>query len=184
MHYTEFLLHLAHASILAFPVCYMNDTSLGVSHADGKRKEYHEDFPSNVYAVLFELTLRLRYLDFGWPGPPFWPAVVARFVRISAISASAVACAYPPEIGDDQVSAQAPRSPTGTKSLHTSASVPAAPSADMSSQGRLGGRCSSGGGTAGAGPLASSPSDSDRRLSSSQRRMTMLARWPISAISA
>jgi hypothetical protein len=105
------LLHLALASILAFPVCYMSDTFLGVSHADRKgREEYHEDFFNDVYAVSFELTLRLRYLDLGWPGPPFWPAVVARFVRISAISASAVACAYPREIGDDQVSAQSPRS--------------------------------------------------------------------------
>jgi len=40
---------------------------------------------------------------------------VARFVRISAISASAVACAYRPEIGDDQVSAQTPRRPNRDK---------------------------------------------------------------------
>jgi hypothetical protein len=45
MHYKEFLLHLAHASILAFPVCYMNDTSLGVSHADGKGKSIMRTFP-------------------------------------------------------------------------------------------------------------------------------------------
>jgi hypothetical protein len=88
------------------------------------------------------LTLRLRYLDLGWPGPPFWPAVVARFVRISAISASAVAWAYPPEKDDDQKIAQGPRYPSVTIYL-TSASVPVAPSADVSSHGRLGGRCSS-----------------------------------------
>lgn len=111
MHYKEFLPRQAHASILAFPVCYMNDTSPGASHA---AKGVHEDLHSDVSSEL-TLTLRLRYLDLGWPGAPFWPAVVARFVRISAISASAVACAYPPEIGVDQESAQAPRNPDRDK---------------------------------------------------------------------
>lgn len=129
-----------------------------------------------------EARLRLRYLLFGWPAMPVAVAVlVARFVRMSSMSCSAVVGGPSVLVGSTTAVLFAPV--TLGEGAYSKSCWGSGPSWDMSSHGRLGTRTSSGVAGSGGGAAGAGSTLAEARLNSSSNLTTVFARLLISASS-
>ena len=145
MRCTVFVHHQGLFSIQEFRGYCMNGTCRGESHAIENDSERAKRGSAGT-----EPTLRFLYLLFGCPAVADPPAVlVARLVRISSMSCSAVDCAFSAVVAlhYTRVSLECGSRCWPTSGLLSEGSCP--PSPDTSSHGRFGARASSGG-TAGS----------------------------------